>query len=113
MRGWVTIEKNSVTQGHAMAQAALPVASVVMAAEAGIAKPKGLGLRLPASELWAQAPAPHQDQPFASARLSAAAHTSTASLASLITRPMVMKPWIWRSKLISVALLPASLRRCA
>ena len=55
MRGWVTIEKNSLTQGHAMAQAALPVASVATDAEAGIAKPKGLGLRLPASKLVAQA----------------------------------------------------------
>ena len=31
---------------------------------------------------------------------SCPAHISTAALASSITRPIVMKPWIWRSKQI-------------
>ena len=47
------------------------------------------------------------------ARLSASAHSATASLASSITRPMGMKPWICRSKLNSVARTPDSLSRCA
>ena len=34
----------------------------------------------------------------ASARASSAAHRRTAACASSITLPMVMKPWIWRSK---------------
>ena len=52
----------------------------------------------------------HQD---CSARRSCAAHSSTATLASSITRPIVMKPWIWRSKLTSAARLPACVRLCA
>jgi hypothetical protein len=33
-----------------------------------------------------------------SARRSSPAHSATAALASSSNRPMVMKPWIWRSK---------------
>ena len=49
----------------------------------------------------------------ASSWRSAAAHSGTAALASSMSLPIVMKPWIWRSKQMCVARLPASLRRCA
>ena len=35
---------------------------------------------------------------YANAFCSAAAHNATAVFDSSITRPIVMKPWIWRSK---------------
>jgi membrane-associated protein len=47
-----------------------------------------------------------------SARRSSAAQMRTAASASSMTRPIVMKPWIWRSKRTCVARLPASVRRC-
>ncbi len=48
----------------------------------------------------------------ASARRNSAPHSDTAAFASSSTLPIVMKPWIWRSKQMCVARLPASLRRC-
>ncbi len=43
-----------------------------------------------------------------SAARSAAAHSVTAVLASSMTRPIVKKPWIWRSKQTYCAALPAA-----
>ena len=43
----------------------------------------------------------------ASSRRNCAAHKLTAALASSITLPIVMKPWIWRSKQICVTRFPA------
>ena len=48
----------------------------------------------------------------ASGAAQRAAHSATAALASSITRPMVMKPWIWRSNRMCVARLPACVSRC-
>ena len=58
----------------------------------------------------AEPPGDEASQAF-SARRTASAQRSTAVFASSSTLPMVMKPWICRSKQIWVARLPASVSR--